>query len=375
MLWGIGQGSRWTSPTGTASSAAHNGLNFPHHARFDAAGNVWISDTSNHRILKYDPNGNFLRGIGGGVTWTTGAGNTVATAATDGSFAAVMGVAPAPNGDLYVADRGNNRIQVFDANGVFLRKWGVAGPAPGQLDGPEDVLVDHAGHVWVAESSASRIQKFDRFGTLIGAYGGPGTGNGQFANARGLAYAPDGAILVGDDNNHRVQRLLPANSLALRREGMLKKGAGTVSFWVKPTWPGNSPQRNYLVEFDDPAVGVQNEVVSLFKENGTLILWYRVGGQPQQTPSASVSHWKANEWHHVAFTWSAAKVALYLDGALAASVVPNAVLNEDPLDLYVGRNFGGGVTNLEGTIDQFRTYDDARTAAEIARDARGLSQE
>lgn len=375
LLWGIGQGSRWTSPAGTASSTAHNGLTSPHHSRFDQAGSVWISDTANNRLLKYDRNGNFVRGIGGGGTWTDASGNTALASASDSAFSGAMGVAIAPNGDVYAADRSNNRIQVFDSNGVFLRKWGTLGAALGQLSAPEDVVLDNAGHVWVAESANHRVQKFDRFGTPMGFFGGNGSGNGEFANARGIAYAPDGAILVGDDNNNRVQRLLPTSSLAFRREGMLKKGAGTVSFWVKPSWAGNTTQRNYLVEFDDPAVAVQNEVVSLFKENGILTLWYRVGGQPQQTAIASVAHWKANEWHHVAFTWSASKVSLYLDGGLASNLTPNVVMLEDPLDLYVGRNFGGGVTSLEGTIDQFRTFDYAKSVDEIARDMRGLSQE
>ena len=66
-----------------------------------------------------------------------------------------------------MADTGNNRIQKFDANGVFLAKFGSFGTANGQFNGPYGVATDATGNVWVADSGNNRIQKFDAGGNFL----------------------------------------------------------------------------------------------------------------------------------------------------------------------------------------------------------------
>ncbi len=123
----------------------------PHDVAVDSSGDVFVADSENHRIQKFDSNGNFITKWG-----SEGAG--------DGQFKWTYGVAVDSSGDVFVADSGNRRIQKFDSNGNFITKWGSQGTGDGQFNGPHDVAVDSSGDVFVADAYNSRIQKFDSNG-------------------------------------------------------------------------------------------------------------------------------------------------------------------------------------------------------------------
>jgi hypothetical protein len=180
-------------------------------------------------------------------TWgTKGTGN--------GQFVDATGLGIDGQGSVYVADSSNYRIQKFDAGGQLLTMWGSRGAGPGQFTTPHDVAVDAAGNVWVADYGNTRLQRFTTTGgiptdgktTIItgldsqpdtvavdgtgnvfvteffankvrrydaasnwGAgpiWGGTGTGAGQFNRPHGVAASPDGSVYVGDRDNYRVQR-------------------------------------------------------------------------------------------------------------------------------------------------------------------------
>jgi tripartite motif-containing protein 71 len=78
----------------------------------------------------------------------------------DGQFISPGGVAADGSGNVYVADSGNDRIQRFDASGTFLTTWGSAGSGNGQFHFPEGVATDGSGNLYVADSTNHRIQKF-----------------------------------------------------------------------------------------------------------------------------------------------------------------------------------------------------------------------
>ena len=78
----------------------------------------------------------------------------------DGQFNAPLGVATDGNGNVYVADTNNNRIQKFDASGTFLATWGIAGSGNGQFSDPTGVATHGSGDVYVADAGNNRIQKF-----------------------------------------------------------------------------------------------------------------------------------------------------------------------------------------------------------------------
>ncbi|MFA4828325.1 MAG: CARDB domain-containing protein [Thermodesulfovibrionales bacterium] len=156
-------------------------------------GSVYAVDTYNNRIQKFDSNGNFI------IKWGSwGYGN--------GQFYYPSGIAVGTDGSVYVADYSNHRIQKFDSSGNFITKWGSRGSGDGQFRYPYYIAVGPDSSVYVADSDNHRIQKFDSNGNPITKWGSWGYSNGQFYSPTGIAVAPDGSVYVADYNNHRIQK-------------------------------------------------------------------------------------------------------------------------------------------------------------------------
>ncbi len=165
-------------------------------------GSLFVADTNNHRIEKFDANGTFVMAIG-------------AQGTAQGQFQEPWDVAVGQDGSIYVADTWNHRIQKFDASGKFAAAWGqfidVGGQAapdkPFAFYGPRSLAVDADGNVWLVDTGNKRVVKFDANGKPLGAFGGAGTGAGQFAEPVGIAIsAKSGELFIVDTWNHRVQR-------------------------------------------------------------------------------------------------------------------------------------------------------------------------
>jgi uncharacterized protein (TIGR03663 family) len=165
-----------------------------------------------------------------------------------GQFSEPRGLAADPRGNLYVADTKNNRIQVLDNEGKFVRSFGSAGSGDGQLKEPGGVALDSDGSLIVADTWNHRIARFGADGTWLGAFvddqrgffgpravviardsvyvadtgnkrivrfdkkwkrvsdwGTPGSGPGQFVEPVGLAADAAGNVYVADTGNHRIQ--------------------------------------------------------------------------------------------------------------------------------------------------------------------------
>ncbi|MFN2189034.1 MAG: 6-bladed beta-propeller, partial [Candidatus Promineifilaceae bacterium] len=119
-----------------------------------------------------------------------------------------------PDGRLYVADSGNNRIEVFDGDGSYVTHFGVPGTEPGAFNEPWGIAVSDE-YVYVADTWNHRLQIFDLDGNLIdtvGEYGRIGegdSGGGKFFGPRQIVVMDDGNLLVTDTGNHRLQVLSP----------------------------------------------------------------------------------------------------------------------------------------------------------------------
>ena len=98
----------------------------------------------------------------------------------DGQFNQPFTVAVNASGYIYVADSGNYRIQVFDSNGVFMKKWGSYGGGNGQFDFPEGIAIDSVGQVYVVDANNNRIQVFSADGVFVSKFGSSGSGDGRF---------------------------------------------------------------------------------------------------------------------------------------------------------------------------------------------------
>ncbi|MBW1923971.1 MAG: hypothetical protein JRF59_14480 [Deltaproteobacteria bacterium] len=142
-----------------------------------------------------------------------------------GDFNVPYGLSTDPEGNLYVADTYNNRIQVIDAEGVFKGCWGQQGTGSGSFNLPYDVAVDSQGNVYVADTHNFRVQKLDSTGRFLMQWGQKGRGNGDFAFLSGIAVGPSDEIYTVDAKLNRVQVFSPEGR-HLRSWGQKGKGSG-----------------------------------------------------------------------------------------------------------------------------------------------------
>jgi uncharacterized protein (TIGR03663 family) len=154
----------------------------------DARGNLYVADTKNNRIQVFDGNGQFVREFG-----SKGPG--------DGQFNEPCGLAVDPQGEIWVADTWNQRIAHFSSEGKFSDS--VVDREKGFF-GPRAVVVSRD-HLYVADTGNKRIVRFDRHGNKVSEWGGSGFGPGKFVEPVGLAADPAGNIYVADTGNHRIQ--------------------------------------------------------------------------------------------------------------------------------------------------------------------------
>ena len=116
------------------------------------------------------------------------------------------------SGNIFVADAGNNRVQVLDSTGNYLREWGSAAgipPADGQFITPIGLGVDAIGNVFVCDLGNRRIEKFDSSGSFLAKFGGVGVGNGTFSWPVAVAVNSSGQVVVSDYTGNLVQEFEP----------------------------------------------------------------------------------------------------------------------------------------------------------------------
>jgi DNA-binding beta-propeller fold protein YncE len=163
-----------------------------------------------------------------------------------GQFDLPWGVAVnSSNGEVYVADQNNHRVQVFTSGGVLLRQFGAPGAGAGQFNLPYGIAVDATGDVYVTEIGNSRVQKLSNTGTPISMFGSIGSGNGQFNTPSGILIHSSGEIYVSDGLNHRIQRFSAAG-VFLGKWGSFGSGAG--SFRVPMGIAENSSGAVYVAD-------------------------------------------------------------------------------------------------------------------------------
>jgi signal transduction histidine kinase/sugar lactone lactonase YvrE len=185
----------------------------PTDAATDSSGNVFIADKDNNRIQKFDSNGNYLAEFG-----TLGSG--------DGQFDNPLTLAIDSSDNIFVVDAANYRVQKFDSSFNFLTKWGSFGSGDSQFDYMQGITIDSTGNVYVADGANNNIQKFDNDGNFILKWGSFGTGDGQFS---GLTYAAldtaSNYLYVVDSGNNRIQKFdLTGNYIS--QFGSLGSGGG-----------------------------------------------------------------------------------------------------------------------------------------------------
>ncbi len=174
-------------------------LQNPAGIAFAPDGTRFIVDRKANRVFQQDVTGQIIRSFGG-------------PGSQPGRFNDAWGIAVDEAQHIYVADTFNHRVQKFDADGNFLMTWGRPGATdqPGfgtdtQFFGPRDIAFDRDGRLLVTDTGNKRVQVFDRDGNFITQFGGPGSGEGQFDEPVGIAVDANGNIYVADTWNRRIQ--------------------------------------------------------------------------------------------------------------------------------------------------------------------------
>jgi sugar lactone lactonase YvrE len=173
-------------------------LVFPHGLHVDHGGNVWVTDgvergDKGQQVFKFSPDGEVLMTLGkAGV-----AGNG------PDEFNAPSAVQVAPNGDIFVADghgrETNARIVKFSSDGKFIKTWGKKGSAPGDFDIPHALAMDSQGRLFVADRQNNRIQIFDQDGKFLDQWT-------QFSRPSGLYIDKSDVIHVADSESESVSK-------------------------------------------------------------------------------------------------------------------------------------------------------------------------
>ena len=160
---------------------------------------LYVCDTDLDQVLVYDadPPYNFLRAMG--------KPNGKHEFATPGDFSRPTNVAVDKEGSIYVSDTFNNRVEIFDADGAFVREFGKAGDGPGYFARPKGIAVDADGHIWVADAVQDRVQVFTPEGQLLIWMGGHGLLPGQFSTLAGLVIDKNNRVLTSEQYPGRVQ--------------------------------------------------------------------------------------------------------------------------------------------------------------------------
>ncbi len=185
---------------------------------------LYVADAELDQVLVYDadPPFNLLRRIG------TGGKDHRLT--TPGDFARPTNVAVDADGNLYVTDTLNDRVEVFDAEGNFIRAFGKAGDGPGYFARPKGIAIDGDGHVWVADGVQDRVQVFTPEGRLLIWMGEHGILPGQFRSLAGLAIDKKNRVFTSEQFPGRVQMFqyvsnAEAQAEKDRRDGQAQKKA------------------------------------------------------------------------------------------------------------------------------------------------------
>lgn len=138
----------------------------PHGLTVDQQNNIWVTDCGLHQVFKFSPEGKLLMTLGEAKVPGDDAGH----------FNLPTDVAVAPDGTFYVSDGyGNSRVVKFSAEGSYLFDWGSKGNKPGQFLIPHGIDLDKNGNVYVADRENNRIQIFDATGQFLKQWQNSGT--------------------------------------------------------------------------------------------------------------------------------------------------------------------------------------------------------
>ena len=215
-------GSGQLGSSGDGGPAVNASLNEPGGVAIDAAGNVYVADSGNHRIRKVSSDGIITTIAGTGRQGMSGDGGRATEAELDAPTALAVDGA----GNLFCVDYGNNRVRRISAAGIISTLAGSSVPGFGgdggpataaQLDTPSGIAVDSAGSVYIADSRNHRVRKVSSAGVIStfagngmkGSYAGPSATESSLDTPSGVAVDAAGNVYIAQTTNVLVWRVTP----------------------------------------------------------------------------------------------------------------------------------------------------------------------
>ncbi len=166
---------------------------------FGPDGNIYVADTGNNRVQIFDRQGKHIYAFGKKGSKT-------------GQFKSPQGIAVNSKGILYVADSGNHRIQIFNSDGIFFHAFGSKSekskkeaPEEGTFLTPTALAIDSKDNLYVVDQENNRIQVFDENGKFVRLFGAPGYSYSEFGRPVDIAIGSNDVIYVAEAGNHRIQ--------------------------------------------------------------------------------------------------------------------------------------------------------------------------
>nr|XP_029735436.1 protein wech-like isoform X2 [Aedes albopictus]XP_029735437.1 protein wech-like isoform X2 [Aedes albopictus]XP_029735438.1 protein wech-like isoform X2 [Aedes albopictus]XP_029735439.1 protein wech-like isoform X2 [Aedes albopictus] len=176
----------------------------------DKDGHVLVADRRNNRVQVFYPDGTFKLKFGSKGT-------------ANGQFDLPAGICTDGQNRIIVVDKDNHRVQVFSANGLFLLKFGSYGKDCGQFQYPWDVAVNIKGEILVTDSRNHRIQLFNSEGQFISRFSFDGANHSRYLKGlttpRGACFTPQGDVIISDFENHRLLLIDSTLSKVLAAKG------------------------------------------------------------------------------------------------------------------------------------------------------------
>jgi sugar lactone lactonase YvrE len=341
----IGQVSGTQVSANRGGAVAANTLNKPNKVRGDAAGNIWVTDKENHRVLRYtNP-----AGQGDGPNATTVLGQTSYTVNASGNtseqFADPVAVALDAQGRVYVGEVTNNRLTIFDALTLTATSRTPTSAAPGM----PITITGTALNVGVSASvggTAMTIASSSATQLVVNLPSNVSVGNQTITLTSSLGSTTVTVTVVSNAGGSALQ-FNGTSTVVNYGTNFNPNGAFTFEAWVRPTtggtivsqWRfGSGSALYYLSLGNDGGLG-------LSPNNGSFI----------SAPAGSVP---MNQWSHVAFTISGNNVQIFVNGQLRGSG-SQPFAGTSSLDILLGglRNNEGGITSyFTGQMDEVRFY-------------------
>jgi len=224
----------------------------PQNLATDSDGNVYVTDLGNRRVQKFDNNGIFLK------TWGT-------AGSEPGQFNSISGIAVDQN-SVYVVDNQLNKIQKFDLDGKFVTQWGIQGKSTGQFMSPSGIAIGNNGTVLVVDTGNHRIQEFSEDGDFIMQFGTSGTSKGQFISPVGITLDSESNIYVSDPASNKITKFDSSGNY------IKTFGPNSGGLPIRPNGIQIDPEGNLYV-----ADGDNNRVLRLDPEGLTLTTFGSMG--------------------------------------------------------------------------------------------------